>query len=415
MLTRRERNRDLQLSIARQAAMVLSNPVAAATGAAKTAIGAKAIIDAAKMGKQYYDKVFKEVKKPIKKVERRIVEASQDRLELAPVSKGYTMISRAPRLRNSSGKVYTVKHRELVTSAIPGSTSFAQQLKYSINPGLASPFLWLSSIANQYEQWNGSVKFCYVPTASTATSGEIMMFADYNVYDADPTTEAQALDHAGAVSAPVWTSNCLTLDAKAMFPTGPKKYVRSQVVAGDRRLYDGANFYFYTNNCGSTATIGKLFVEYSINLYVPQSDPASSAPTNTTEIALSTQQNLTTNDTTNIAFDTIICDGLGIGSSLSGGVITIPPGSFKVTYVSTYFDNVAEANAGILELKLGNAVVVPSVVYSATEGSTYATIQGNAVISTSVATTLQVLINITGASGTLLIPAHTAWLIISPA
>jgi len=336
----------------------------------------------------------------------------RDSVTRAPASKGYSSISTPPTMSMKNGH-YRISHRELVSGSIAGSTSFTNQIAFTINPGLAASFPWLSPIANQYEQWVGSVKFIYIPIASTSTAGDVIMFCDYNVYDPQPANspagEQQAIDHVGCSISSVWTSAQMSANTGAMFPTGAKKYIRSTNVVGDKRLYDGGKFYLFTNNCANTNTIGKLLVEYVFEFTIPQLEPPLSTPSLVSEYyAGSGTQTFTTNVAT--VFNPVTTgwitsvDGLGLGAS-SSGQITLPPGAYLVDFAAEFGDNTAEKMTVGVNFSVGGvsqtAFTSGFALNLPVNGFETATLSQTITCSAVAGTVLEVLVTCIGAAGTL--------------
>jgi hypothetical protein len=334
----------------------------------------------------------------------------------APVIKGYSTLSQRPTIKQTGGN-YRVTHRELINGSVAGSTSFSSQVVVTINPGLLASFPWVSSIANQYEQWKGSVKFLYIPIAPTSTQGDIIMFCDYNVYDPAPTTETQAIDHIGCVTAPVWTSSVMAANTAAMFPTGSKKYIRVANVVGDKRLYDGGKFYLCTNNCANTNVIGKLMVEYSFEFSVPQLEPVASLPTMATSyLAGSSTQTFSTGVAATFNPSpsgwALQYDGLSLGAS-SSGAISLPPGSYLCTFAAAFSDSSGEtfqiqANYALAGVSQGLTAV--NVVVNPAGGGRTIVLQQLLSVAVVGGTNLTVQVELTGAGGTLTYAANTGTL-----
>jgi len=276
-------------------------------------------------------------------------------MTFAPASKGYSTLTGSPSI-NTNGRVYRVRHRELVNGSLAGSTSFSNAVTFRINPGLASSFPWVSAIAGQYEQWHGKCSFTYVPVAPTSAQGDIIMFCDYNVYDAAPTTEQQAIDHVGCVTAPIWTMSKMVASTRDMFPTGPRKYIRGGNVLGDKRLYDGGVFYLFTNNCASSSTIGKLLVEYEFEFSVPQLDPPVGNPSVVSNYQIpSVSQTFTSGTPSLLGGWTAVNDGLGLGAFTigTGTNLSLPVGCYKIDLVGSFQNTTSELTLAILAYVLG--------------------------------------------------------------
>jgi len=193
----------------------------------------------------------------------------------APAAIGRTMISSAPRTTSSKGSV-TISHRELIEGSIIGSTAFGVAASFNLQPGDKKSFPWLSIQASQYEQYRfKKLQFHYVPIVGTSVAGDVMLLADYNVLDPPPVLEVDALDHPRAKSGSLWEPHTFTCDISQMHALGPRKFIRTTAVAGDPKTYDCGQFHLCINNSGVVSAVGKLFIEYTVELFVPQINPNS--------------------------------------------------------------------------------------------------------------------------------------------
>jgi hypothetical protein len=158
---------------------------------------------------------------------------------------------------------------------------------------------------------------------------------------------------------------------------------------------------------GSGAEVGKLWVDYDVELYVPQNSPDSDSSPSSISYAskASGSQSVTTNTTTDILFDQFEFDPLGLGS-FSSGVLTLPAGNYKVTYMGNYSsDSGASALLSSTRLEKDGAAMDPDVlavmeVASTATPTLYACLIG--VVSSDGSNTLGVTVTITG-SGNILV------------
>jgi hypothetical protein len=156
------------------------------------------------------------------------------------------------------------------------SSTYTQQFAFALNPGLASVFPWLSTQAASWEHYRfHSVRIKYVPFCATSTAGSLIMVPDYDSGDVGPVNEGIALSYTGLVENVVWDRLIMNLDTRAMNTTGSRKFVRTGPLAinQDIKLSDSGNVYVYTNNASGTATCGKLFIEYDVELMNAQLPP----------------------------------------------------------------------------------------------------------------------------------------------
>lgn len=271
----------------------------------------------------------------------------------APASYSTQVVTRPPRVTGVVGaKSVRIKHRELIDSALSGSTGFTLQYLTRLNPGLSNPFVWMSAIAQRYEQYRcHALRICFVSTSPSGAKGEVILVPVYDVSDPAPSSETNAVNNVGAVATQVWQNSCCTYDPATMMGIGPRKYVRATNVQGDPRTYDVGALYIYTSGCADTSAVGKIYVEYDFEFFSPQSDLSPTVPViqGTTCININGTFAMTTsvgyiignsipnsNNTLNF-----VCDALGFGPGNSG-VMTPPAGAYNIWFSFDGSDNTTE-------------------------------------------------------------------------
>jgi len=270
--------------------------------------------------------------------------AKTNTIKSAPVSLGTTMYTSAPTITKSA-KSQRVTHRELINASVNGTTSYTIVGSYPLQPGLATTFPWLSTIATSYEQFRfHKLIFHYVPFVATSTSGTTMLMADYNASDAVPTTETQFMDHPGATSAAVWEHISFRCSLSDLHALGPRRYIRNCATAGDIKTFDCGNFYIASDNCASAISSGKLYVEYDVELFTPQLVPSLAlTPRNTSNIFGATNQAISNNVTSDVSWTTLAFDPLGWFPTYISGTFTPPAGCYKVTAYMSCLDTTNES------------------------------------------------------------------------
>jgi hypothetical protein len=248
----------------------------------------------------------------------------------------------APRIIKS-GKSFRVQHRELVNSSVSGSATFAIQNSLALNPGLAATFPWLAPQAGQWEQYVvHKLSAIYTPLAPTSTAGTVTISPDYDASDPTPTSEIQLSDNYDTVEDSVWQDIVCLLDVGAMMASGPRKFVRPCQVAGDIKTFDIGKLFVATNN-GSSAAVGKLWLDYDFEFFVPQNSPSPSTfPQQTSFFTLNGNQTFTSNTPTPLDWDTTVFDPLNIGPP-NAGVFTPPAGVYRIEAQVTGRDSASEA------------------------------------------------------------------------
>lgn len=180
-------------------------------------------------------------------------------------------------MMHSHAQSVTIRHKELV-GTISGSTNFAVQQAFVINPGLDGTFPWLSNIAQSYQQYEvKGMVFHYVPTSGMAISGtnsalgSVMIQTSYRSNDAPPTSKTQMMNE-------FWSNEVVPSEPMAHpIECDPKEnpfnvhYVRGTTVpVGDNQLlYDLGVTYVATQGMQSSNIVGDLWVTYEIELKKP--------------------------------------------------------------------------------------------------------------------------------------------------
>lgn len=159
---------------------------------------------------------------------------------------------------------YTVTNREYV-GYVSSSSSFTLTSMFT-NPGLTTTFPWLSNVANNFDRYIfRKLRYTFVPSVSTATSGRIALVWNYNAADPPPTTKAGALSIAPANETSVWSPNVLDIPC-----TGQIQYTRDGLPNNvDLKTTDMGTLYIVTDLASGTATIGELYVEYVVEFMNP--------------------------------------------------------------------------------------------------------------------------------------------------
>jgi hypothetical protein len=119
-----------------------------------------------------------------------------------------------------------------------------------------------------------------------------------------------------------------------MFPFGPRKQIRSGNITGDYTTYDAGRFFVCVTGQTSAADIGKLWIDYDVELFVPQSSPNQvvSNGSNTAMYTLTADQTgISSGAYTTIAFDSTLFNNLSINNV--AGVFTPPSGNYIIQLV----------------------------------------------------------------------------------
>jgi len=166
----------------------------------------------------------------------------------------------------------TLLRRREYVGDISGSVTFATT-GYNFNPGLSNLFPWASQFANSYDEYVVSnASFIYEPEQASSATGAVILSFDYDASDAAPVDKVSALETKDSVRSAPWTPSRLTLAASDLkHRCAEALFTRAATVPStDIKTYDLGVLYVSTVGQATTGTIGELWIEYTIQLRVPQ-------------------------------------------------------------------------------------------------------------------------------------------------
>lgn len=162
-----------------------------------------------------------------------------------------------------------VRHREFIADVVGvGATTFGNT-QFSINPGIARTFPWLSQLARLFESYKvNALAFEYRTSVASSSAGKVFMSVDWDAADPAPTDKVSMLQERTKADIVVWANARMVCD-RADLAKFPQRYVRGGTLAAnlDVKTYDVGNMNMAT--LASAATVGELFVEYDIELITP--------------------------------------------------------------------------------------------------------------------------------------------------
>lgn len=141
-----------------------------------------------------------------------------------------------------------------------------------VNPGIYSLCPWLSTFATRFEKYRFiSLKFRYETESPTTQPGSVMLSTDYDSLDNAPGTKVEFMSMKSAVRTAAWNPIVWSADQDDLCQQN-EYYCRYDEVpeGGDKRLYDTGIFYLGVSNTGESTNLGELYIEYTVEFYVPQ-------------------------------------------------------------------------------------------------------------------------------------------------
>lgn len=336
-----------------------------------------------------------------------------ENLETVPAAFGFERRVRAPTQYMRDG-VHHVIHTELLYGTLAGATSFTVQQFLRINPGLPM-FVFLSDIAKNFEQYRfNRLSFEFMPISATSSKGSVMFSPNFDASDPRPVTERQALNNVYGVSSVSWRRLICDLPSKQLNATANRHYVRTCAVAGDLKTYDVCTMAICTNDQADTDSIGKIFVHYDVELYLPQTDPSpSTTPLYTAQYGLTSTQTVTNAVEATVLLSSVY-DPLAL--AISSGVITPPAGVYRVSAHVCLQDSANEACGLVTAWRFNGANVTASTQRTnqgAAGSASYLTVSTEYVFPCNGTDTIALRVLATGAAGTLTLEYVTVLLTLA--
>lgn len=199
--------------------------------------------------------------------------ASRNGRTTAPVASSKAGRTSAPRISTLPSGQVRIRHREYLADQL-GSVAFSSS-EFSINPGLARSFPWLSRIASRFESYHfESLRFMFETEAPTSSTGVVILTVDYDPTDAAPLSKTAALAYEGAVRSAPWSHS--EFRARKTDLCKRKSYfVRCGNLPANATLslFDTGNLFVCTKGQATAAVVGELYVEYDVVLSTPQMEP----------------------------------------------------------------------------------------------------------------------------------------------
>lgn len=156
------------------------------------------------------------------------------------VTKGRSSIY--PVARIDAGRCI-VKNFELSVAYSAGTGGFTVD-GFFANPGIATNFPWLYTIARNYSKFRFLfLRYFYSSSVSTSTPGKTYITLTYDAQDGPPTTLAQAMSNRDSSTGPCWFGGAIT-ETKAFDP----------MLNGDANVYVDVDIakmgqpWYYTRN-----------------------------------------------------------------------------------------------------------------------------------------------------------------------
>jgi len=231
-----------------------------------------------------------------------------------------------------------ISHKEFVAD-VTGSVAFTNTA-LNINPGNSRLFPFLSTIAQNFEQYKmEGLVFEYRPTSgmyagtsNTAALGSVQYATNYDVYDAPFASKAEVDAYEFSSSTVPALAMLHPVECKPLTNSSERYYIRNGspgTLNGDARLYDMGLFQYSTKGQTSPYVVGELWVTYDILLCKPKMSQLFSRTFHARESAAGTAA----------AADFFGTNPLVLSDAFGDGTIVFVAGSnitFRITRAGNY-------------------------------------------------------------------------------
>lgn len=194
---------------------------------------------------------------------------SRPAVHAAPLALTERITLRAPNIRvHPSGDTCIVRHNEYVRD-VAGSVAFSVN-RISIQPGLATLFPWLCNFAQRYEKYRfKKLHFHLSPLKAASNNGVMMLAVDVDSLDSIPACKSEMMNLEGASRSSIW-SPCTYNQRTSAFQFPWYMLRGGSISSSDLKTYDCGQLLFASFGCADTSDIAELWVDYEIELSVPQ-------------------------------------------------------------------------------------------------------------------------------------------------
>jgi hypothetical protein len=246
-----------------------------------------------------------------------------------PISMTYVVPRSKPKVRQRKSGTETFVHKEIVQD-INGSVGFSAN-KFNFNPGLAR-FAWLSKVAQRWSKYRVKrLRFYFVPSkAVTTTPGTVYLAANHDPNSGAPLTENALSSYDDNNSSPVYKTCVLDVKTSVSFSGIQFKKIRDSPIGQDLQLYDTCSLIYCTVDCADTSAIGKLWVEYEIDMVSSIIEDDTPSAHNISRFGITNQAFAASGVAQDVIWDTEVNNPVTMGLTHDAGAITVPKGAYMV-------------------------------------------------------------------------------------
>jgi len=246
--------------------------------------------------------------------------------------------NQVPTFASTTDKV-TFAHREYVCD-VNSNVGFTINNTFNVNPGLSSTFPYLSTIAQNFQEYKfKGLVFEFKSTSADALNstntalGQIMMLAQYRSDAPVPSNKPQFLNEMWSTDTKPSCNDFLPVECAPVENPLSVQYIRSGGLNSnqDQKFYDLCSVSIASSGSQASAVVGELWVTYEVELYKPvvstsTSDNAGNAA----------HYSFLNNSGSNLGTLAGHTDNIGITYNVNAGSITLPPNQIGSVYQLTF-------------------------------------------------------------------------------
>lgn len=191
----------------------------------------------------------------------------------------HTLTPSVPQFRRNLDGSTTISHREFVGDIYSGSLANTFNIQtFSLNPGMANVFPWLSVIAMQYDQWRpDGIVMTFKSTSSSYSGGAsqalgtVIMASDYDLTDPSYSGKVEMNNSQFAISCK--SDHTMMHPIECAPNQRPIRLLKTRdgPTSDNLQWYDLANFQIATDGLPvANVNVGELWVTYEITFYKEQ-------------------------------------------------------------------------------------------------------------------------------------------------
>jgi len=241
--------------------------------------------------------------------------------------------SRGQQMKTRRDVLVLANREQFQTVATVNGEAQYQENINPINPKINS----LAHIAAGFSYYRfKKLRFEYIPECTTGKDGRLTMAFGYDPNDTTfPPNIQQLSAFYGACTSPFWVDCTVSVDIAKVNQMQSMRYISPNTV--EKRWTDVGILFIDAGGGSVTTTMGTVWIDYEIELFIPQPQVLNQYPTNTTVDYFELPSDQTLSNGVPLALTTFT-GMLNAGNVTSvGTVFTLQPGTYIISSQAQFF------------------------------------------------------------------------------